>query len=326
MRSVIAFAALALTSSLNLTAAGPCRPKSRTTSSQSESLTFTDATGTLSASATTTETGGDIIITNAARNGRFAIADPDSESGISATSTPRARPNNTRVAASKKMEVMMMVVCRSRRQVAHQATTSELRFYYAVLTGSGSNMCSINAYLGSQQFYSSTIFTNGPTASWNQVLETVVAESTSAAFRIAMSCSGNGFAMIYVDSVFISNQVTPANINDFILNFGDSQSNNPQSTTASIAPVETSSSTEWPLTATEFPSTDRTSQPETRTIEPATESQTDSTPEPGTFTPGPSTETEGVETWTSTSGPRTETEDPEQQTSGSLTQAASEDQ
>ncbi|KAF5687764.1 hypothetical protein FCIRC_2204 [Fusarium circinatum] len=85
-----------------------------------------------------------------------------------------------------------------------------------------------------------------------------MADSRSASFGISMSCTGNGLALIYVDSVFISNQVTPDNIDQFQLDFGDSDT--PEETTSRL-----------PLTPTSEPANQVTS------IEPAA-TTTDSPP------------------------------------------------
>lgn len=49
-----------------------------------------------------------------------------------------------------------------------------------------------------------------------------------------MSCVGNGMATIYINSIFMSNQVTPATIDDYVLDFddvpGDSESTLPETT------------------------------------------------------------------------------------------------
>ncbi|CAF3466606.1 unnamed protein product [Fusarium graminearum] len=96
-----------------------------------------------------------------------------------------------------------------------------VQFYYVVITV-GRQSCSINAYLGNRQFYTMGLFSGGGVSgSWNRVLTTVMADSRSANFGISMSCSGNGFALLYLDSVFVSNQVTPDNIDQFELDFGD---------------------------------------------------------------------------------------------------------
>lgn len=76
---------------------------------------------------------------------------------------------------------------------------------------------------------------------WNQVLQQVEADSSSTNFAISMSCTGQGISMILVDSVFISNQVTPENIGDFKLDLGGSATNTEPTTTS--RPMSISSTT-----------------------------------------------------------------------------------
>ncbi|KAH6992821.1 hypothetical protein EDB82DRAFT_554888 [Fusarium venenatum] len=117
-----------------------------------------------------------------------------------------------------------------------------VQFYYFVASGR-SQACTVSASLGNTQFYSSSLSSSGgASVLWNYVLTTVVADSASAVFSISMSCTGNGTSMILVDSIFISNQVTPQTIGDVKLDFG----------TPAVDPVNTSKApvtTDRPRTA-----------------------------------------------------------------------------
>ncbi|UZP38135.1 hypothetical protein NXS19_005951 [Fusarium pseudograminearum] len=136
-----------------------------------------------------------------------------------------------------------------------------VQFYYIAASG-GSQACTVSASLGNTQFYSSSLSSSGGTSvSWNHVLSTVVADSASAVFSISMSCSGNGISMILVDSIFISNQVTPETIGDVKLDFG----------VPAVDPVTTSKApitTDGPQTQSLY-STAATNPPET-TVEEST--------------------------------------------------------
>ncbi|KAF4456149.1 hypothetical protein F53441_1633 [Fusarium austroafricanum] len=121
-----------------------------------------------------------------------------------------------------------------------RTTLYTVQFYYVVITAGERQSCSINAYLGNRQFYTMGLFSGGGVSvSWNRGLTTVQADSRSANFGISMTCSGNGLALLYVDSVFVSNQVTPDNIDHFQLDFGDSgdSSETPSKQQTSGAPL-----------------------------------------------------------------------------------------
>lgn len=97
-----------------------------------------------------------------------------------------------------------------------------VQLYYAVISARGSWPCRLDAYLGDQQVCSETLSASGSmSSSWQRVLTTVEADSYRTDFGITISCLGSGAAMVYVNSVFISNQVTADNINNYHLAFED---------------------------------------------------------------------------------------------------------
>lgn len=112
-------------------------------------------------------------------------------------------------------------------------TLYTVRFFYLVITAPtpGFNICQLNAYLGGTNFYSSFIISMGSSIQWNTVLTQVPATAAFAPFGISINCFSGGLAYVYVDSVFMSNQVTPQNINDFQLDFGGSNTGSSTTTT-----------------------------------------------------------------------------------------------
>ncbi|GKU06024.1 hypothetical protein FLAG1_10108 [Fusarium langsethiae] len=136
-----------------------------------------------------------------------------------------------------------------------------VQFYY-IVASSGSQACTVSASLGNTQFYSNSLSSaGGASVLWNHVLTTVVADSASATFSISMSCTGNGVSMILVDSIFISNQVTPQSIGEVKLDFGTPAVDPP--VTTSKAPI----TTDGPYTASS-PSPAVTDFPEATSEEP----------------------------------------------------------
>ncbi|RSL62608.1 hypothetical protein CEP54_005581 [Fusarium duplospermum] len=119
-----------------------------------------------------------------------------------------------------------------------------VQFYYAVISyGGGMNLCTVEAWLGNRYFYFNDHFVMGNSVQWVRVLTSVVADSQRANFGIWMDCWGFGYAELYVDSIFISNQVTPQNIDRFQLNFEESPNNpSPSSTRGSSSSTSRSSS------------------------------------------------------------------------------------
>ncbi|EWZ30950.1 uncharacterized protein FOBCDRAFT_192144 [Fusarium oxysporum Fo47] len=239
--------------------------------------------GSLTEGPTATQSQGNIVVTNAVFNGRFAIKDPNSESGIlgfDAEGEAKQRNGNCYKADGSSDNGCVALGSSSdskKRAFGGLASISQfltnlapsrtvpytVQFYYVVITAGGSQACSVNAYLGNRQFYTMGLFTSGGLGvSWNRVLTTVIADSRSASFGISLSCTGNGLALIYVDSVFVSNQVTPDNIDQFQLDFGDGDS--PSETTGRPPSTPTSEPTN-PVTSIEPGTTNTNTPPATTT-------------------------------------------------------------
>ncbi|KAF5010739.1 hypothetical protein FDECE_3094 [Fusarium decemcellulare] len=273
-----------------------------TSTDTSETLTPepTDTpTTTTTETSTTTEDDGGVVITNDIFNGRFAVSDPNSDSGLFsfepeggatqqngdcyrddgstddgcaaliAGTDPRKRVSNSRAGIWQMLNSLR----------PSSTVLYTVQFYYAVMTAGGSQTCTVTATLGNRQFYSNSLFTSGGVGvSWNRVLTSVTADYRSANFGISMICMGNGQAMIYVDSVFISNQVTPENIDKFQLDFGSgtpvnpattssrssstSRSSSSSSSSTPIVPKDTTSSNKW------LPSTTTNTEPGINTPQP----------------------------------------------------------
>ncbi|CAF3473026.1 unnamed protein product [Fusarium graminearum] len=246
MQSMIALLGLAIA---NLAVASPCKPVQPTSASQSLSLTSTVPSVAISetSSATIPQTSSPTqeegtVVTNSLTGGGFNAPDltnpptflqnfqgtgdvkfheggcykadgspDDGCASLSASGNPAGKRDLGSMATLFQMMNSLNTGARSRYTV---------QFYYIVASG-GSQACTVSASLGNTQFYSSSLSSSGgASVSWNHVLSTVVADSASAVFSISMSCSGNGISMILVDSIFISNQVTPETIGDVKLDFG----------------------------------------------------------------------------------------------------------
>ncbi|KAM0258331.1 hypothetical protein ACHAPA_011330 [Fusarium lateritium] len=190
----------------------------------------------------TTTTFEPIIITNRVMNGKFAMRDPNSASGIMGyESEGDVSQHNgdcyTGDGSSDNGCVALAAAEGGRRSLGSFAGISQMlgslspsktvlytvQFYYVAITVGRSQSCTVDAYLGSQQFYSQGLFSGGGIGvSWNRVLTMVRADTRDASLRISLSCTGSGQAMMYIDSIFVSNQVTPDTIDQAELDFGNS--------------------------------------------------------------------------------------------------------
>jgi hypothetical protein len=114
-----------------------------------------------------------------------------------------------------------------------------IQFFYH-MKSAGSQGCVASAMFGNTEFYSQPA--SIPGASWARVLAQVEAVSDLPTFAISLTCSGVGSSSILVDSIFISDQVTPETINDFKLDLGGSPA---IETTTAIRAEESPSLTTW---------------------------------------------------------------------------------
>lgn len=285
MQSILALVGLTLA---NLAAAGPCKPSAPTSSSPAlttsilTDMSETSEVPSLTAPQSTTTTQEvDIIITNAIEGGSLAVRNannpPSGLTNFGATGNAEfheggcykvdgshddgcaaltASGNPTRKRDTGSFASIWQTLNSLSTGSQNKYT---VQFYY-VVASFGSQDCTVAASLGSRQFYSQSLSSVGTSVSWTHVLEQVDAESASATFAISMTCAGNGISVILVDSIFISNQVTPANIGDFILDFGAPTTN----------PVTTSET----FTERTMPETTTTSPPNTDTTHPAQPTET----------------------------------------------------
>ncbi|KAF4502481.1 hypothetical protein FAGAP_1296 [Fusarium agapanthi] len=295
MRSVFALAGLTLLCNFNVALGGPCKPHGTTS--------HTEATVT-TAAPTTSETKGPLVVKNMIGNGNFALRDPTNPSNIpnylvegqaqivenkgitsdgskekgcvelQATNTPsgRKRAIGNIVSISQQLDSL---------DIKKKYT---VRFFYAVVTASQINVCTLSASIAGHQFYTSTILSIGTAIDWNTVLEQTDVPNTEGSFSVSVNCPIGGIAAIYVDSIFMSNQVTLETIDDVAIDFGDgndvtSTSALPTGSTTSNAPsseksTKSSSGTAAVTSAVSHPTTGLSTGSDTETFHPSTKSLT----------------------------------------------------
>lgn len=102
-------------------------------------------------------------------------------------------------------------------------TDYTVRFYYYVVSNTVAGVCSMISTLGATQF-DQTVFnavvSDSASSSWVPILASVPISSTSADLSIVVTCNGGGSLVVYIDQIFVSNQVTPQNIDSFTIDWG----------------------------------------------------------------------------------------------------------
>ncbi|KAF4471001.1 hypothetical protein FALBO_2087 [Fusarium albosuccineum] len=259
MRSVVAFAALALSGSFDLAVASRCKP------STTADITTTDT----ATSSSSTETGSPPVtkkVRNLVANGGLSVTDPSDPSyvpnflvggkvqtvtGQGYTGDKSKDKNCASMSASNQPQRKRALgpTAKLSQDISDldQTTPYTVRFYYQVTNPpSLDTACEIKGYLGENQFYQA--FVSGNDIEWVEVLQSVDALSGTAAISVELSCSSDD-TTVFVDSIFLSNLVTKENIDEYDLDFGDETTQSTASVTAASTADETSASTEMSSTS-----------------------------------------------------------------------------
>ncbi|MCJ1433215.1 hypothetical protein MMC27_002574 [Xylographa pallens] len=103
------------------------------------------------------------------------------------------------------------------------AYTVSLWYYvdYTTSANAAPQNCRIDAYYGSNLFSSSPYFAanNGQASQWVQLLATVTPSTASGNLLVSLDCINGGTAEALIDEVFVSNQVTPNDMDNISLTY-----------------------------------------------------------------------------------------------------------
>ncbi|KAH6645285.1 hypothetical protein BKA67DRAFT_541518 [Truncatella angustata] len=138
-----------------------------------------------------------------------------------------------------------------------------IRFYYTILSNSLTNTCRMEAYYGEALLTVSDYFdvvTNGVAGNtpWIELVDEVALSSSDGYIRFQLSCTGDGFAVVFIDEVFVSNKVDASSKDNISLLFtstGSAASMSSTSTSESTMTTATIDSTSTTNSATESSST-----------------------------------------------------------------------
>lgn len=329
MRFVGTFAALALAGSVS---AGPCRPGSSSTLSATTS----------SASATSTSGHGSGPIVNEIEGGDFRRRS-NSPSGISNfivegqgsyvegggyTGGGSTEQNCASLEAAStqpgpgKRDVGQYAAISQQLTNLQAGSAYTVQFFYAVQSSAQSGACRIEASFGSNVFTSTPYFPSSNTpSSWASSTVSTNIQVTQGQMSFSLTCTSGGSAQVYIDSIFVSNQVTPETIGDANLVFDGASTETSQLPSATSTEAATEASTEATTEATEATTdtaTDATSVTSTdavssdSTTEAATEASTETSTEEGNASEtAPATESTSEEQGTSATETATKTDSEE---------------
>ncbi|RTE83647.1 hypothetical protein BHE90_001849 [Fusarium euwallaceae] len=242
MRSFFALGALALSGSIELAAAANCRPSGTTTSAAPSS-------------SETGSSGGNKVIRNLVANGGCNELNPNDLSDI-----PNFRIEGSGQGVtgqgytgggSKETNCASLAANgnpRRKRALSPSVSISQdlsnldedglytIQFFYRITSHPGNAGCVLSATLGEVPFYSAEV--DATESGWIKVLEQITPPYETSPIDITMICEGDD-ATILVDSIFVSDAVTPENIDDYVLDFGDDGAQQTDSVTGSATASET---------------------------------------------------------------------------------------
>ncbi|KAK7429025.1 hypothetical protein QQZ08_004432 [Neonectria magnoliae] len=260
MRSAAALVALAFGASFDVVAAGLCKPSDTLTASISVRDATETGTGTTAPEASTTQ--APVAVTNAIANGNFAGYDPNSPGGIYGFEVENdarliqghgyqddgSTENNCvgmSARAAKKRDVGEFAAIE--QQLENMDTTSlyTVRFWYYILQNDITDTCKFDVYYGDDLFASSPYFPlaqpTDPYRGWDTLIEQAAVKTSSGLLRFELNCVNDGYAQIWVDQVFVSNQVSPDNMDNIsvIYTWDYSATSTAQQSTTSTADAST---------------------------------------------------------------------------------------
>ncbi|RGP77124.1 translation initiation factor if-2 [Fusarium longipes] len=238
MRSFVALAALALTAA-DLASAGPCKPRPTTTAATETTTAGSEAT-------TLPDPPTDEPIVNSCQGGGMTDltvfnlegdVQPNGQDGFTKDGSPDTACAQLSAQSTgpdrKRQNAGNVAAIGQNLSGLNTRTKYTIQFYYRVFTSpSGSTACTLEAFIGDTQFYNTGIFANGASVSYNQVLVSTSVPASEGELNIKTTCANGGSASVLIDSIFISNQVTPENIGNYQLDFGDGQVREPVNTPA----------------------------------------------------------------------------------------------
>ncbi|KPM44183.1 hypothetical protein AK830_g2321 [Neonectria ditissima] len=217
----------------------------------SSSSTETDDTTT--ASGTATETTSSSTSTAAARtvenllvNGNFPNHDPDSPGGIyafeienQASQKPASgytgdgagetgcvdlvvSPKDTGAPVPKKRQADDAASIQQWLEVPSTSNKMTLRLYFVVMSVEQPETCRLEVYYGSDLFASSPYFAVPVSGDWEELVHQGTIQTNAAYLKLQLKCINGGAADVFVDQIFVSDQVSPLDLSDIAITWPSS--------------------------------------------------------------------------------------------------------
>ncbi|TPX17797.1 uncharacterized protein E0L32_002898 [Thyridium curvatum] len=281
MRSAGLLAGFALLGASRLASAGKCVPR--------PSSTTTGAGAVSSPSATTTAPAEVKVVVNDIANGNFAGYDPNWPGGVygfnSTGDVQLIQGFGYQGDGSKETGCVQMTSGVQRRRGRRQANTDynamieqklenldlttqyTVRFFYTILESTVAGSCRYDAYYGDVLFKSTDYFpvvakTNPGNTPWRELVTSAAVTTTDGYLKFVLNCASGAYAQVFIDQVFVSNKVTPDDVDNISLLYTSIGSATPTPSTpqsSTVVVTTTSSSSSPAVPASTEPSTSSSS-------------------------------------------------------------------
>ncbi|KAH7118523.1 hypothetical protein B0J13DRAFT_651617 [Dactylonectria estremocensis] len=279
MRSIIAIAALVLSGSLGSASASRCHPGTTPSTRTVKNLVVN---GNLQLAA---PGPGEIYAFGVSGEGNQNTVNGYTGNGATGTGCGQLTAIGPTPDRRRKREVGATAGIDQGLIDLASGTAYTVQFFYFVASSNAANTCWIEGIFGNEEPFITSDFLS-VTSQWVRVVQSVSIGASTANFRFLLTCTNGGMSIIYIDQIFISNQVTPANIDSFIIDYDAAQLPGGESS----VPVPTETAATGVVTPV-HPATSSASDLGPDPITPGHDGE--STPVPSTTIPSTSTTTSG---------------------------------
>lgn len=216
MRSVVALAALALSASLDVASASRCKPDGpRVVTNKVVGGNFNSQALGPGEIANFRVTGSDSQNT----------VDGYTNDGSKETRCAELTACNANLPGKRKRAVEPTAGIAEDLPALTPGSPYAVRFYYSVVSSDTESSCKLDAYFGGDDpFFSTGFFTPTRVGGYTKVVQVVTVTANQATIEFAFSCVNGGSAVVHIDQVFVSSEVTPATIDSVVIDYGDDDS------------------------------------------------------------------------------------------------------
>lgn len=216
MRSVVALAALALSASLDVASASRCKPDGPRV------VTNKVVGGNFNSQALGNGEMANFRVTGSSSQN---TVDGYTNDGSKETRYAELTARNANLPGKRERGVEPTAGIAQDLPALTPGSPYTVRFYYSVVSSDTESSCKLDAYFGGDEpFFSTGFFTPASVGGYNKVVQAVTVTASQATIEFGLTCVNGGSAVVHIDQVFVSNEVTPETIYSVVIDYGDDES------------------------------------------------------------------------------------------------------